>query len=960
MEAERASRRNRIAVAATLAVAALLLGLQLLRPPIVGLADNGDFERLTHPAGLAFVSAHPEDRYYGWIQPRFAYVPRSADLSGYRSSEIFLVEAAVRAGRILSKSPFFDIRFLGALHALLLLTAIGALIAACRDLGTAAQVAVAVLLVFFFTDVGYIGPFNSLYSQTASLLFLLAIAGAAALAVRRGSLSGVRFAVFFLAAALFVCAKPQEVVHAPLLSLLGVRLAWPNAPRRRRAAALALAVLLCALAARYYLSAERSIGWITRYNMIFMVLLPDSPRPAADLAEMGLDPSLAKYAGVSAWVAESPAADPEIRARVYASSPRVFLLRHPERLHSVLRDAVKSAWALRPRELGNFAKESGRSAGAQSFGPWSSARAALGGAALLVVLLVGILAAAIATYRRASARGRLAREALTALVVMTAAAFAAAVAGDTHVELIRHLYTFQALCDLVLVAAVAWLVHAGAVHWSTARRESLSTAPASETGRLPRPDAPLLAAVGVAALILTVQLLVPPIVGLANNGDFEKVMGYAGFGYGTETFEEKYFSWIVTKFQLMPPGWYPSGYRTSETLLARIARVAAAPFSRDGLFDLRVLGAVHMLVFLAGLAFLVGATRGLSPPTRWIVAGLLVFFFTDVGYAAVLNSFYSQTASLLFLFVTLGAAALAIRRGVLEGKLLPLYFAGAFLFVGSKPQESLLGPILAVFAVSLAGPRRRPWIRRPVTWLALSLCVFSLWYNRQVPSSFRKIALYDAAFVELLPNSPDPGADLTELGLDPSLLVYAGQSPYLPSSPVFVPAFEEAFYSKFGYRKLIAFYLRHPRRLASVVRRGTEQAFRLRSRALGNYEKALGLPHHAQTRRFAVWSDARLRLIPLAWLCLAVVLGGNLVLALVGYRRASCRGRLARKGLVLLVCLAVVEFLVCDLADSLIGADRHLYVFQAIFDLLLVADAAWLAEFLVRRSPRLSAPAAAA
>jgi hypothetical protein len=47
-----------------------------------------------------------------------------------------------------------------------------------------------------------------------------------------------------------------------------------------------------------------------------------------------------------------------------------------------------------------------------------------------------------------------------------------------------------------------------------------------------------------------------------------------------------------------------------------------------------------------------------------------------------------------------------------------------------------------------------------VIWLALALCVFSVWYNRQVPASFRKIALYDAAFVELLPHSPDPGADL--------------------------------------------------------------------------------------------------------------------------------------------------------------------------------------------------------
>jgi len=466
MEAERASRRSRVAVAATLAAAAAILGIQLLRPPIIGLADNGDFSRLTHPAGLDDVSQRPEDRYFGWIQPRIAYVPRSADSSGYRSSEMLLVDVAVRAARGLSKSPFFDIRFLGALHAGLLLFALAVLVASCRDLGTAPQSAAAVLLVFFFTDVGYIGPFNSLYSQTASLLFLLLTAGAAALAVRRGALSSALLAAYFVAAALFVCAKPQEVVHAPILALLGARLAWPGASARRRVAAVVLGVLLCGLAARYYRSAERSIGWVTRYNVIFMVLLPRSPDPAADLTALGLDPALTKYSGISPWDPRSPANDFAVRARINATSPRAFLLRHPDRMWAVIREALQSSYVLQPPELGNFAKESGRPALAKAFGPWSAVRKAIGGPILLLLLLGGTFAAAVRTWRRAGLRGRLAREALAALVLMTALAFATAVGGDTHMELVRHLYTFEALCDLLLAAALTWLIHAARVHRS--------------------------------------------------------------------------------------------------------------------------------------------------------------------------------------------------------------------------------------------------------------------------------------------------------------------------------------------------------------------------------------------------------------------------------------------------------------------------------------------------------------
>ena len=39
------------------------------------------------------------------------------------------------------------------------------------------------------------------------------------------------------------------------------------------------------------------------------------------------------------------------------------------------------------------------------------------------------------------------------------------------------------------------------------------------------------AACGVAGILLACQLLIPPIVGLANNGDFERSMGWAGIDY---------------------------------------------------------------------------------------------------------------------------------------------------------------------------------------------------------------------------------------------------------------------------------------------------------------------------------------------------------------------------------------------------------------------------------------------
>jgi len=439
----------------------------------------------------------------------------------------------------------------------------------------------------------------------------------------------------------------------------------------------------------------------------------------------------------------------------------------------------------------------------------------------------------------------------------------------------------------------------------------------------------------LAAAFVSQQLFVPPVVGLANNGDFEKVMGYAGLQYLPGASADRYYSWIQTRFAVVPPGWYRSGYLTTETLLAFLARGLHTLRPGGDVFDIRVLGAVHAVLFLAGLALLLSASRRWPAPLLVASASLLVFVFTDVGYVAPLNSFYSQTASLVFLLLTLGTAALALSRGGLRGSLLVVYFVSAALFVASKPQESLQGPLLALLGLRLAGAG---WRRRGESsaWaLALALCLFSLWYNLQTLPAYRRLAKYGAVFLEMLPNSASPGNDLAALGLDPTWARFAGQTPFPRDFP------GDAF-DRLGYTRILAFYLEHPARFAALVRRAAPSAFELRPPALGNFEESTGAPPRSKSRRFALWSSLRARLSPHAAVALVVIFAAALASAIVGYPGRTPAGRRAREGLVVLLLMASAEFFVCVLADSLFGLARHLFLFQALLDLLVVAVAVGL------------------
>ena len=459
----------------------------------------------------------------------------------------------------------------------------------------------------------------------------------------------------------------------------------------------------------------------------------------------------------------------------------------------------------------------------------------------------------------------------------------------------------------------------------------------------------LWAVLASAALILALQLFVQPVIGLADNRDYERVIGYAGFQHTTDVPAERYFSFLRTKYAVVQPGWFRAGYHSSETLLAFTARYLHRAFAAQTLFDLRLLAGIHVALFLIALAGFVRACRDLAWPTQVLVAGLLVFMFTDVGYVAPFNSFYSQTASLLFLLLTAAIAAEAVRRGKLEGMWLFAYFGCALLFVGSKPQERLAAPLLALFGMLLAGVRWRAAWRQTAVWLGIGLCAFSVWYGRHTPYTLREAAMYQVVFAELLAHSASPAADAAELTLDPDWLRYVDSNAFAPDSPLLDPGFRVRFLHQVGYRKVLRFYLRHPGRLVDRFERAATQAWSMRPH-FGNFEKSAERPSLTLATQFSLWSRMRGRLGKHAIAWIALLLGGNLAAALATLRRATPRGRLFREGVILMTLMAGLALAVCTLAQAPIDLSRQLYAYHALCDLLLIADAGWVAQAAAERS----------
>src|SRR5262249_23756293 len=199
---------------------------------------------------------------------------------------------------------------------------------------------------------------------------------------------------------------------------------------------------------------------VAKYHKVFMELLRYTPDSYDDLRDLGLDPSWTRAIGTTAYPPSSPFNDPAFRSEFLArfSYPKLmlFYVTHPRRLLAAVWSGGREALRLRHPRFGNLEHREGVPPGAQTraFSLWSRMRLALPGHPLLWIggLWLANLATVAGTYRRASARGRLARGGLLLLVAMAALAFSICVLANAHGDLARHFYVFHALTDLLLVA----------------------------------------------------------------------------------------------------------------------------------------------------------------------------------------------------------------------------------------------------------------------------------------------------------------------------------------------------------------------------------------------------------------------------------------------------------------------------------------------------------------------------
>lgn len=438
------------------------------------------------------------------------------------------------------------------------------------------------------------------------------------------------------------------------------------------------------------------------------------------------------------------------------------------------------------------------------------------------------------------------------------------------------------------------------------------------------------------------QIFIPPALSVANDNDFQKLAGRYCLGNDPRT-GPVLFDYTSLRWHFSPQACIRWPQRTVAEVPFVVAMGLNRLFTSKSWFDMRWMGAVYGVLFLAGFIWMQHALSFTRPATSFAVQAAYLLVVCNAVYIPWFNTFYFD--ALTFACLTGAIAGLCLLALRPRASAITILFTGFWLAMvaGSKSQHAAIA-LVCLPLFWLPSPKRGPgpvWPRVASTFLVVGGAILSL---GTIPGSYRGMAPFNVLFYRILPSVADPAHYLAETRIPPFWSRYIGQHTFMPGSALEKEAAQEKFATWFGPTDLIEFYARHPSLAWHIAEINlTEASYdRVRMKTgnlehrLGNYEKSVGKPPQALSHFLGVWPAIKHGIISgrpfvyLAW-----------IIAVIGaaWALAPPVPRMRILLLVFTACLAVAWAI--PMLDGL-DAGRHLAIFNFLLDLLVCGEVGML------------------
>ena len=469
---------------------------------------------------------------------------------------------------------------------------------------------------------------------------------------------------------------------------------------------------------------------------------------------------------------------------------------------------------------------------------------------------------------------------------------------------------------------------------------------------------PHVVAVLILVLISGFALFVSPLIGLADNGDYGRIMLPNGLRHERQRDLNDYFGYFNCWYDKLQYYNEVKADKSTHSVIIKIAMGLDDLFTHDKKFDIRFLAIINLAVLALGIYWIVEVVGGMLDDKvfRYIMALMAVVIFGDIGYTVYFNSFFGEGVAYPFFLLSISALLKFSVDKNARMRYIVIFLVSSLIFIGSKNQYSLNGILCFFILSSILVLKISNWKKVLTIILGSCLLVFSLLMYLVIDKGIYLINKYHTITRGVMLFEPDAQKIAGKIGLDERFALLAGTI-YFDKTPVIDPKDEillADFYSKYDVFSIAFYYLKNPSAFAKIMKFGLKNSFTIRPEVLGNYTRDSGRRWGERANFFSLWSYLKENQIPNSadfiyfFLIICLVMAIN---RLIRYRNTGA-SQLEYYSEIVMFYTFLTGF--SQVLISFIGAGdtdlkKHLFLTTVTWDILFYYNLAYIASLLWKK-----------
>ncbi|MHC1749260.1 MAG: hypothetical protein AB9856_13305 [Cellulosilyticaceae bacterium] len=436
---------------------------------------------------------------------------------------------------------------------------------------------------------------------------------------------------------------------------------------------------------------------------------------------------------------------------------------------------------------------------------------------------------------------------------------------------------------------------------------------------------------------------------MADNGDYYRIISGNGLYSLQKNYSDQYFGYFNKEYGIYE--YFNENEDiiiTSQSLFIKVASILDKAITKDNIFDLRFLGLVQSIYCITMIYFLMKCiSYEMHRKMAYVFSFLVPFVFIDTAYTAYFNSFYSEGIVYISCIFSIIAIILMIQQQYNDYFLMVLFVLNGIILTTSKQQNAPNGVLLGILILSVVWIRRESVFKVIATVMGGLLIMVGIGTYIIIPKEFVNINQYHAMTRGILLINDNPEAVLEKFNISKQYSVLKDSIYYERYHIIDAnnQLLKEGFYDQYGFIKILIYYIKNPTKLIQMLELAAKNAFTIRPRAMGNFEKIEGRPYLQKTNFFSLYSILKDKLVPktigfiVIWMI--VIIGFYSYLFIKANKNKDRRKMMGLPVMITIIAIGLVQIVV-----SIIGAGdadllKHIFLFNVIFDLvniLFIAD----------------------